>query len=52
MGLNLCQVSPFTVMNGLLVSVFMPARSRFPAGVTDPPGENDIRQTEGTETDP
>ena len=42
MGSNLCQVSASNVMNGLLVSVFMSGRSRFPAGMAGPPGENGI----------
>lgn len=34
-------------MNGLLVSVFMSARARFPTGVTDPPGEIAFDRQEG-----
>lgn len=42
MGLNLCQLSAFNVMNGLLVSVYMSGRSRSPNEATDPPGGNGI----------
>lgn len=43
MGLNLCRVSAFNVINGLLVSAFTSERSRLPTGVTDPPGETGIQ---------
>lgn len=42
MGLNLCWLSAFNVMNGLLVSVYMSGRSRSPNKATDPPGGNGI----------
>ena len=42
MGLSLCWLSAFNVMNGLLVSVYMSGRSRSPNEATDPPGGNGI----------